>query len=116
MHRVIVGGLFKPRDSDGDLCSPGVKKTERNAPLWNLCIEDLHYGAVTICRCPARRSDGMTDKVYLVRFKPPEVGTQLVVAERVQIHGEHVAFLNSKGELAALFLLEVVEGWSELSE
>jgi hypothetical protein len=92
--------------------------------LWNLCIEDLHYGAVTICRCPARRSDGMTDKVYLVRFKPPEVGTQLVAAEpgrtwqspRVQIHGEHVAFLNSKGELAALFLLEVVEGWSELSE
>jgi hypothetical protein len=58
----------------------------------------------------------MTDKTYLVRFKPPEVSTQLVIAERTQIYGEHVAFLNSKGELAALFLLEIVEAWSEISE
>lgn len=58
----------------------------------------------------------MTGKTYLVRFKPPEINTQLVLAERVQIYGEHLAFLNANGELAALFLLETVEGWSEHSE
>jgi hypothetical protein len=57
----------------------------------------------------------MTDKTYLVRFKAPETSTQLVVAESTQIYGEHLIFLNSKGELAALFLPEIVEGWSELS-
>jgi hypothetical protein len=55
----------------------------------------------------------MTDKTYLVRFKPPEISTQPVVAERAEIHGEHLVFLNSKGELVALFLMEIVEGWSE---
>jgi hypothetical protein len=57
----------------------------------------------------------MTDKTYFVRFESPEIGSQIVRAERIQIYGEHLAFLNSKGELAALFLLEAVEDWSELS-
>jgi hypothetical protein len=39
-----------------------------------------------------------------------------VHAERAQINGEHLVFLNSKGELAALFLMEIVEDWSELSD
>ena len=52
----------------------------------------------------------------LVRFTPPEISTQVVVAEGAQIYGEHLVFLNSKGGLAALFLLEIVEDWSELSD
>ena len=55
----------------------------------------------------------MVDKTYLVRFKPPENSTQPVVAANTEIHGEHLVFLNSKGELTALFLLEIVESWSE---
>jgi hypothetical protein len=58
----------------------------------------------------------MTDKNYFVRFKSPDISSQVVVAERARIYGEHLAFVNSKGELAALFLLEAVEDWSELSE
>jgi hypothetical protein len=56
----------------------------------------------------------MTDKTYLVRFKPREIGLQTVIAARAEIHGEHIALLNSKGELAALFLMEIVESWSVL--
>jgi hypothetical protein len=57
----------------------------------------------------------MTDKTYLVRFKSPELGNQLVIAQRAEIYDEHLVFLNSKGELAALFLLEIVESCSEHS-
>jgi hypothetical protein len=55
----------------------------------------------------------MADKTYLVRFKRPEISTQPVIAASVEFHGEHLVFLDSKGELAALFLLEIVESWSE---
>ena len=56
----------------------------------------------------------MTDKTYLVRFKPREIGLQTVIAARAEIHGEHIALLNSEGKLAALFLMEIVESWSVL--
>jgi hypothetical protein len=56
----------------------------------------------------------MTDKTYLVRFKPRELGLKAVIAARAEIHGEHIALLNSKGKLAALFLVEIVESWSVL--
>jgi hypothetical protein len=58
----------------------------------------------------------MIDKKYLVRFKTPEIGPQRVVAESAQIHGEHIVFLNSRGELTALFLLETVESWTPLPD
>jgi hypothetical protein len=58
----------------------------------------------------------MTDKTYLVQFKPAGISLQLVVAERAQIYDEHLVFLNAKGEVAGLFLLETVESWSELSD
>ncbi len=51
---------------------------------------------------------------YLVRFKPREIGLQTAIAARAEIHGEHIALLNSEGELAALFLMEIVESWSVL--
>ncbi len=56
----------------------------------------------------------MTDKTYLVRFKPREIGLQTLIAARAEIHGEHIALLNSEGKLAALFLMEIVESWSVL--
>jgi hypothetical protein len=56
----------------------------------------------------------MTDKTYLVRFKPRELGLTAVIAARAEVHGEHIALLNSKGKLAALFLIEIVESWSVL--
>jgi hypothetical protein len=65
---------------------------------------------------PSGGADGMTDKTYLVRFKSPEISSQLVVGESTEIDGEHLIFLNSKGELAALFLLEIVKDWTELSD
>jgi hypothetical protein len=55
----------------------------------------------------------MTDKTYLVRLKPRELGLHVVIAASAEIHGEHIVLLNSDGELAALFLLEIVENWTE---
>ena len=57
----------------------------------------------------------MRDKAYLLRFKHPELSIQPVIAARAEIHGEHIALLTSKGKLAALFLTEVVESWSEFT-
>ena len=56
----------------------------------------------------------MIDKTLLIRLKPPGLSLQLVIATRVEIQAEHLAFVNSKGKLAALFLLEAVEGWFEV--
>ena len=62
----------------------------------------------------------MPDKAYLIRFKgpdptPPEldIAAELVIAANIEFHGEHLVFLKSNGTLAALFVLEVVESWSE---
>jgi hypothetical protein len=56
----------------------------------------------------------LTDKTYIVRFKSPEISTNVVVAASVEVHGEDLAFLNSDGELVARFLFETIESWSEL--
>jgi hypothetical protein len=56
----------------------------------------------------------MPDKNYLVRFKESNLASQLVRAATVEIHGEHLVFLLSGGELSALFLLEIVKDWEEL--
>jgi hypothetical protein len=60
------------------------------------------------------RLEKMTDKTYLVRFKPRGIGLQTVIAARAEIDGEHIALLDSEGKLAALFLMEIVESWSVL--
>jgi hypothetical protein len=54
-----------------------------------------------------------SDKLYLIRFKGLELSFRLVMAARAEIHGEHLVFLRSDGKLATLFLLEIVENWSE---
>jgi hypothetical protein len=55
----------------------------------------------------------MPEKKYLVRFKTSDLSPHLVIAASAEIHGEHLIFLRSNGSLAALFLLEIVESWSE---
>ena len=56
----------------------------------------------------------MSDKAYLIRFKGPDpTPPELVIAANIEFHGEHLVFLKSDGTLAALFVLEIVESWSE---
>jgi hypothetical protein len=57
----------------------------------------------------------MVDKTYLIRFKHPGLSSQPVTAASAEIHAEHIALLDSKGKLAALFLMEAVESWSEVA-
>jgi hypothetical protein len=56
----------------------------------------------------------MTDRRFLVRFKPPEMDPQTVIAASYEIQGDHLVFWAGDGRLAGLFLMEVVESWSEL--
>lgn len=55
----------------------------------------------------------MPDTNYLVKFKEANLAPQLVRAATVQVHGEHLVFLLSTGELSAMFLLEVVKDWEQ---
>jgi hypothetical protein len=59
----------------------------------------------------------MACKAYVVKFKPPALGLlHTVIASTVEIHDEHLIFCDSEGRLAALFLTEIVESWSELPD
>jgi hypothetical protein len=51
----------------------------------------------------------LPSSVQMFKRKP-----QLMTAARVEIHGDHLLFLRSDGTLAALFVLEIVEGWPEV--
>ena len=53
----------------------------------------------------------LADETYIVRFKPPQMGVQLVAASSAEIQGDHIALLNSNGQLVALLLLDIVESW-----
>jgi hypothetical protein len=61
-----------------------------------------------------RMADRTPDKTWLVLFNRPQLETQLVVAANVRVVGEHLVFTNSKGDMVCLFLLEVVESYSEV--
>jgi hypothetical protein len=56
----------------------------------------------------------MRDKTYLIRFKRPYLTPHLAIAASAEIHGEHLVFLRSDGSPVALFVLEIVESWSEV--
>jgi hypothetical protein len=56
----------------------------------------------------------MADTAYLVRFKVGDLPPELVIAETIEFHGEHLVLLRSHGSLAALFLVDIVESWSEV--
>lgn len=54
----------------------------------------------------------MTDKTYLVRFKPPETSTQTVVARIAEVADDYLCMFKD-GNLVGLFAMDVVESWSE---
>ena len=64
---------------------------------------------VTICG-----TEVMADKLFIVRFKPPDLQPQSFRAERAEFQGEHLVLLTSTGALVAMFLSEIVESWSEI--
>jgi hypothetical protein len=59
-------------------------------------------------------ADRTPDKTWIVMFNRPQLESQLVVAANVRVLGEHLVFTNSKGDMVCLFLLEVVESYSEV--
>jgi hypothetical protein len=54
------------------------------------------------------------DKAHLIRFKGIGLPPDIVIAAKIEFHGEHWVFLKSDGTLAALHLMEIVESWSEI--
>lgn len=58
---------------------------------------------------------GMIDQTYLVALKLPSHAVQHVIAASLEIHGEHLVFLNAEGKLAALFMVEIVQSWNVLT-
>jgi hypothetical protein len=56
----------------------------------------------------------MADTIYIVRFQGGDLPSELVIAESIEFHGEHLVFLRSDGSMAGLFVLEVIESWSEI--
>jgi hypothetical protein len=61
-----------------------------------------------------RFSERTIDQTYLVALKLPSRAVQHVIAASLKIQGEHLVFFNAEGELAALFLLEIVQSWNVL--
>jgi hypothetical protein len=59
-------------------------------------------------------ADRMPDKTWIVFFNRPQLETQLVVAAKVMVVGDHLIFTDSKGDMVRLFLLEVVASYSEV--
>ena len=58
----------------------------------------------------------MIEKSFIVKLKPEALGgVQTVVASTVEIYDEHLIFCNENGALVALFLLEIVQSWNEVS-
>jgi hypothetical protein len=60
------------------------------------------------------RQFNMADTAYLVRFKNADLPPELVMGKTIEFQGEHLVFLRTDGSLAALFLGEIVESWSEI--
>jgi hypothetical protein len=54
----------------------------------------------------------MVDHNYRVLLTTQAV--QHVIASTVQLHAEHLVFVNSKGQLTALFLKDLVRSWNML--
>jgi hypothetical protein len=56
----------------------------------------------------------MVDHTYLVTLRSPSHAIQQVFAATAEVRGSHLVFVDAKGNLAALFLLDLVERWSVL--
>jgi hypothetical protein len=54
----------------------------------------------------------MADHIYRVYLTTQTV--QHVTGSTVQVYGDHLVFLNSKGQITALFLRNLVQSWNML--
>jgi hypothetical protein len=54
----------------------------------------------------------MADHNYRVHLTTQTV--HHVIASTVQLHGDHLVFVNSKGQLTALFLKDLIRSWNML--
>ncbi len=57
----------------------------------------------------------MVDTTFLIEFRTPDLGAQSVIAAGAEVRGQHLLLLNSNGQLAAVYMLENVKTWSEVS-
>jgi hypothetical protein len=65
-------------------------------------------------RHEAMHTGEMPDKTYVVRIRAPSDAIQHVLAAGIQIIGEHLVLVDSHGELAAIFLKELIQSVLEL--
>jgi hypothetical protein len=56
----------------------------------------------------------MVDHNYRVCLKTQTV--HHVIASTVELHGDHLVFVNSKGQFTALFLKDLVRSWKMLPD
>lgn len=56
----------------------------------------------------------MPNKTYQVRLRPPSSAVQHVVAAEIRMLDNHLVFLDGKGDVAALFLVDLVESWDAI--
>jgi hypothetical protein len=54
----------------------------------------------------------MSEKTYIVRFKPPETSVQPVKAASAEVEDDYLFFLHEDGSVSAFFYRPVVESWS----
>ena len=64
------------------------------------------------CRIHDTRDPSMVDHSYRVRLTTQTV--QHVIASTVGLYGDHLVFVNSNGQLTALFLKNMVRSWNML--
>jgi hypothetical protein len=57
----------------------------------------------------------MVDQTYLVTLRPQRQAVQQVFTATAEVRGNHLVFVDAKGNLAALFLRELVESWNVLT-
>jgi hypothetical protein len=103
-------------ERSGALLLNSIKKSVNKMDPTGMCIQRTLFWNTGRFALPSAAADGMADKTHLVRFKLAGLSALIVVAESAQIYDEHLVFLNSKGKVAGLFLLETVESWSELTD
>jgi hypothetical protein len=102
-----IGGVHQACPPRADVCSITLLQGwQTRVPWWWPCW-DREGNQV---RIQSMNADGMQNRTYIVRFKPPEIMMETVAAVRVEIQGEHLIFLDHRGRLAALFLMELVRG------
>ena len=56
----------------------------------------------------------MVDQVFFVVLKSSKHAIQHVLAARYEVRGEHLAFINKEGRLAAQFPIDTIQSWNVL--